>query len=256
MHRDFGLLSDKYQDWAKDGKARDARQSFWDHIGDKPVDEMILYDLGAKSEVEKNTRGRLTEFQGNTVDTTQFKTIQAQGSNNGWGVFAVTTDGRLHVGKHSNADGAMVRHTSLTGGAPILATGEICIVNGKIVAISNLTGHYKLGAQQFFDWITTSPLVPPEVVVKARLNVKVQKETKSKSGEITTEIVSDYMIGGSTVAEVCKWVAQGQEPSDYPLTWNRHDLKKRDPQADFLDAREPDGVVVEAELRGPTSARQ
>ncbi len=47
--------------------------------------------------------------------------------------YVVAEDGTLIVGKSA--------HTSLTGGAPVTAAGEVKIVNGKVISIDNASGH-------------------------------------------------------------------------------------------------------------------
>ena len=63
-------------------------------------------------------------------------------SGNGWGIFAMGFQNLLYVAEH--AVGAF-HHSSFFSGAPIKSAGEICVNNGKVVGLTNKTGHYKAG---------------------------------------------------------------------------------------------------------------
>jgi len=252
MHREFGALSEVYETWTKDPKAQADNQSFWKYIGDSRSDAIVLYDLGAKSQVEKSVQGNFTEIQGHNVDTRSARTFQPHADPNvGWGIFAVTVDGELHVGRHSNDDGASVRHTSLTGGQPILAAGEICIVNGKIAAISNLTGHYKLGAPQFLNWLSSSPLLTPEVLVKARIGVTypVVKVDENNPDLTTTTMANTHIIAGSSVDEIRGWVAKGKPYDEsQPFGLESSQLEQRVNDASWNDinyGEAKEGAVID-----------
>jgi hypothetical protein len=252
MHREFGALSELYEEWTQNPKAQAENQSFWKYIGDDRSDAVVLYDLGAKSHIEKGPHGKFTEMQGHDVDTTSAETLQPHGPpNRGWGIFAVTVDGELHVGRHSNEDLASVRHTSLTGGQPILAAGEICIVQGKIAAISNLTGHYKLGAPQFLNWLSSSPLLTPDVLVKARIGVTypVVKENESNPDIKTTTMASTHIVAAASVDGVRDWVSNGK-PNDesQPFGLEGPELRNRVNDASWGDVNygeEKEGAVID-----------
>ena len=243
QHRNFGSLGKDYERWREDGKAAEHKVSFWNYIGDKPSDEAVLYDQGAATLVEKNDKGRFVEIQGHNVSTRGSSTIQTNNTvNQGWAVFAVTTDGRLHIGDHSDVAGAKVRHTSLTGGAPIMAAGEICVVDGKIAAISNLTGHYKLDGQRFVAWLASTPLLTPDVLVKARFDISYPVVKGERPELQTTTMIDDYQIAGARLEDVRKWCSAQKARNKFPFEMEEKELKKIVWQADWNDLRGPEAV--------------
>jgi filamentous hemagglutinin len=52
----------------------------------------------------------------------------------------VTEGGALVVGK---SKGGYQGHIDLAGGKPVLAAGEVTIVNGRLVELNNKSGHYQ-----------------------------------------------------------------------------------------------------------------
>jgi hypothetical protein len=248
-HREYGALSHKYEKWRNDPKAQTAKQSFWEYIKDYEVEGTVLYDNGAKFSAERGVDGAWKEIQGQNIDTLSSESIQSAGTNVGWGIFAVTTDQKLHVGDHSNNPQAWVRHTSLTSGEPILAAGEIGVREGKITAISNLTGHYKLGSPLFLDWVATTPLLSNDVLVKARVNILFPKGVHGDDKDAAPEMkVGAAEILAGTVGSIRKWIATGKAMSDFPFDigpneWPDFDIEAKDLTP--LTANYPTGAKIE-----------
>ncbi len=122
-----------------------------------------------------------------------------------------------------------------------MAAGEICIVKGKIVAISNLTGHYKLGARQFFNWLATTPLVEPDVIVKTRVGVSgVRNEKDERDPDVVIPIkAEDCAIFAATAGEVRQWIAKGRPHDDGPFDDDKTVFKSRVKEASWNDLKSP-----------------
>jgi len=56
-------------------------------------------------------------------------------------IFVVATDKRLYVAP--GKDPGQFNHSSLTAGAPVLMAGHMQIENGRLIAMNNLSGHYR-----------------------------------------------------------------------------------------------------------------
>lgn len=104
-----------------------------------------------------------TRLRGAVPDTSHMST--AFGGSTGRGIF-VLTQGQLHVTDTSRY-AAMFRdseepgggvieayHSSITGGQPVDAAGEIEIRDGRVVAISNLSGHYRPGPEHLLNTLS------------------------------------------------------------------------------------------------------
>lgn len=85
-------------------------------------------------------------LRGAVPDTAHMST--AFGGSSGRGIF-VLTQGQLHVtdtaryAEMFGGGGIEAYHSSITGGRPVDAAGEIEIRDGRVLAISNLSGHYR-----------------------------------------------------------------------------------------------------------------
>lgn len=74
------------------------------------------------------------------LDTCHMRTARR---GNGWAIYVVAPDGRFYTASHIR--GAF-HHSSFLSGEPALAAGEWLVKDGKIVAITDQTGHYQMGA--------------------------------------------------------------------------------------------------------------
>ena len=66
-------------------------------------------------------------------------------SKNGWGIYVLGLDRKLYIGEHSINK---FHHSSFFSGGPVLAGGEIAIDSGRVVGITNKTGHYRAGPRE------------------------------------------------------------------------------------------------------------
>ena len=80
------------------------------------------------------------------VDTGQY-TSQG-GMGNGWGIFVIDFHGDIYIGNH---DSNLFHHSSFLSGAPVASAGEIAIHSGKVVGITNKTGHYRSGPNELAE---------------------------------------------------------------------------------------------------------
>lgn len=75
------------------------------------------------------------KFPGHEIDTPKIVPNERLQNVSGKFNYVVKEDGSLVVGKTG--------HTSLTGGAPAQAAGEIKIVNGSVKSVDNASGHFQ-----------------------------------------------------------------------------------------------------------------
>lgn len=89
-------------------------------------------------EVEGN---KLKGFKGKPYDTTDKISKEKKGCV----AYVITLDGKLVTHEHINVNKSewAYRHSTLAGGKPILCSGLMKVVNGKITYIDNNSGHYK-----------------------------------------------------------------------------------------------------------------
>jgi hypothetical protein len=98
--------------------------------------------------------GGLTQGEGEAP----FKT-DSMGTNfagKGFGIFAMSTGGEIYAESHIVG---LFHHSSFLAGADVAAAGELKVTGGKLVHVTNKTGHYKADAEnlaqaleQFADW--------------------------------------------------------------------------------------------------------
>jgi hypothetical protein len=66
-------------------------------------------------------------------------------SGDGWAIYVVDFDNNFYAESHVVNQ---FHHSSFLAGAPVQAGGEIAVNQGRVVAITNKTGHYKAGAAE------------------------------------------------------------------------------------------------------------
>jgi hypothetical protein len=71
--------------------------------------------------------------------------LVSSSAGRGWAIYVVGFDGQFYWGEH-NVN--IFHHSSFFAGAPVLAGGEIAINAGRVVGVTNKTGHYKAGSQE------------------------------------------------------------------------------------------------------------
>lgn len=82
--------------------------------------------------------GRIWDAGGALFDTSNAETLF---SNLGRAIFVTDADGVFYASKRQ-AIGEF-HHSSLVAGGPVAAAGELEVVNGRLTAISDKSGHYR-----------------------------------------------------------------------------------------------------------------
>ncbi|WP_342358420.1 hypothetical protein [Terrarubrum flagellatum] len=80
--------------------------------------------------------GLLTTIERRPLDTAKMVTAF---SGPGFAIYVVSAEGNLHVSSHS---AGLRHHSSLLAGAPVACAGEIKVDNGRIMMLTNKSGHY------------------------------------------------------------------------------------------------------------------
>ncbi len=86
--------------------------------------------------------GVIYDAQGNRFDTANATSIHGGRSK---AIFVMDVDGNIYASTFQGA--GRFHHSSLMGGAPIAAAGEIVVDNGRLVMINNASGHYLPGPE-------------------------------------------------------------------------------------------------------------
>ena len=66
-------------------------------------------------------------------------------SGPGWAIYVIDFDQNLYSESHIVNE---FHHSSFLAGAPVLGAGEIAVDRGRIIAITNKTGHYQAGTKE------------------------------------------------------------------------------------------------------------
>ncbi|WP_264684833.1 MULTISPECIES: hypothetical protein [unclassified Wolbachia] len=90
---------------------------------------------------EQDGELKLYNLEGKLYDTTD----KISKGKKGCVAYVITLDGKLVTHEHINVNKSewAYRHSTLAGGKPILCSGLMKVVNGKITYIDNNSGHYK-----------------------------------------------------------------------------------------------------------------
>jgi hypothetical protein len=97
----------------------------------------------------KLKRSTTHDQPGQPVDTAESVT---QHSGKGWEIFVVGASGDIHMAPHKIGK---YHHSSLLAGKPVSMAGEMKVSAGKIVTMSNKSGHYSPTAQHFHHFLRT-----------------------------------------------------------------------------------------------------
>ena len=95
------------------------------------VDERAQYLLTVRD-------GLLYDSSGNLFDTTNART--AHGKQNR-AIFVMDRDGAVYASK--DHDPGVFHHSSLLAGGPVASAGEMEVIEGRVMVISNASGHYR-----------------------------------------------------------------------------------------------------------------
>ena len=85
------------------------------------------------------TAGQVKDASGNAYHT---GTKETHFSGEGWAIYVVGMDNTFYSASHVVNK---FHHSSFLAGGPVQGAGEIAVDQGRIVAITNKTGHYKAG---------------------------------------------------------------------------------------------------------------
>lgn len=87
--------------------------------------------------------GKLIDQSGALIDTTY---VQTDSNSLHYAIYVMRTNGDLLLSMYQ--DTGKFHHSSLAGGGPVAAAGEIKIYNGELIAINDGSGHYKPSARE------------------------------------------------------------------------------------------------------------
>lgn len=82
---------------------------------------------------------------GKPFDSHDFYSIH---SGKGKAIFVMDADGKLYVAKHK---AGRIHHSTLYAGKEVLGAGEVIATNGKLIQITNKSGHYKPGRESMLE---------------------------------------------------------------------------------------------------------
>ncbi|MDZ7965295.1 MAG: hypothetical protein RM368_10010 [Nostoc sp. DedSLP03] len=126
-------------------------ESFWDYLDRKKIEIPGVKYL--ESEAERRPRG-VTISGGKWIDTfgddLSSKGMIALGApNNGndWMIFVLSPDGKFYADAHKEGE---YHHSSALAGIPIKGAGAIMVIDGKLEAIADKSGHYKPNMHQMY----------------------------------------------------------------------------------------------------------
>ncbi|MEM9826693.1 MAG: hypothetical protein AAF958_08900 [Planctomycetota bacterium] len=83
--------------------------------------------------------GVINAADGRLYDTSG---MHSNRSGEGWGIFVVDFDFTFYSGPHTVNE---FHHSSFLAGEPVFSAGEIAVENGRVLGVTNKTGHYKAG---------------------------------------------------------------------------------------------------------------
>ena len=82
--------------------------------------------------------GTIRDADGSLYDTTDAVSLHA---DSGRAIFVMDADGNFYAAKDHRQ--GKFHHSSLVAGAPVAAAGELAVVRGILIAISDKSGHYR-----------------------------------------------------------------------------------------------------------------
>lgn len=80
---------------------------------------------------------RLFDAEGQPFDTRSARVHSGASA----AIFVMNARGEIFASRHQEA--GMFHHSTLAGGSPVAAAGELTVIDGKVVSISDASGHYK-----------------------------------------------------------------------------------------------------------------
>jgi hypothetical protein len=182
-HRRGHFLNIQYQKWLADHKKLGG-MSFWEYIDQpaikaastkNPVRYVKKKNLPHYKISPKSSGGGLQLYRGlpGELFDTRDKLIIWNGVQHGWAIYvqdpdtsviysasAAVRDERVEMAemaeeKRSDQDMqlSVFHHSSFLGGKPVLCAGEWMVIDGEIICVSPMTGHYKIKVPQFMNFL-------------------------------------------------------------------------------------------------------
>jgi hypothetical protein len=156
-HRLGKQISPLFSVWVKS----DAKENFFDWLDKKEQENKKPYQTIAYRVTDIERRKIRIEFNGEKIlaDGKEFSTLEFKGKKPQFGAFTFSKNSELFIAEHKLSGDTEPgnTHASLQGGRKVPAAGMIRIVNNKVTAISNFSGHYAPGLLHLYYAITHIP---------------------------------------------------------------------------------------------------
>jgi hypothetical protein len=91
-------------------------------------------------EIDGRKEHRLVDAEGRLFDTHDASTYWTEQSGVARAIFVMNARGELFASNYHAS--ALFHHSSLAGGEPVAAAGEIRVIAGRVVDVTNNSGHY------------------------------------------------------------------------------------------------------------------
>lgn len=212
-HRPGFALAAKFKEW-REAPGNPLKQvSFWEYARTHAATKVkYLTDLTIRS-------ATLIEFKGDVMyrayDDSQFQTqgLKTVVSGDGWGIFVVSPEGEMYAGKHIEGE---FHHSSFLAGGPVMAAGELVVVNGEVRVITAKSGHYTPSRRNMHTLVTRlvtlrgAAIILPDFSNKPPVAYRVSEFRRDIGGG--TPVRRDQLL-----AELPDWA---KNPT--ALTWLNH----------------------------------
>ena len=156
-HRLGKQISPLFSVWVKS----DAKENFFDWLDKKEQENKKPYQTIAYRVTDKERRKIRIEFNDEKIlaDGKEFSTLGFKGKKPQFGAFTFSKNSELFIAEHklSRDTEPGNTHASLQGGRKVPAGGMIRIVNNKVTAISNFSGHHAPGLLHLYYAVTHIP---------------------------------------------------------------------------------------------------
>lgn len=128
--------------------------------------------------------GRLVSTNGTPLDTSP---SSSKFSGSGFAIYVMAPTGQIYVGTHIPS---LFHHTTFLSGGNTACAGEIKIVDGKVVALTNKSGHYKSDEDNMEQMLRELAQRGHDL---SSLSVKVLVTGEEKIAEVTGVNAADWM---------------------------------------------------------------
>ncbi|MFN6529220.1 hypothetical protein [Nostoc sp. ChiSLP03a] len=126
-------------------------ESFWDYLDRKKIEIPGVKYL--ESEAERRPRGvtisggKWIDAFGDDLSSKGMIALGAPNNGNDWMIFVLSPDGKFYADAHKEGE---YHHSSALAGIPVKGAGAIQVINGKLEAITDKSGHYKPNMHQMY----------------------------------------------------------------------------------------------------------